>query len=194
MWLLLLTSIVIWSLGRAYSDLSIIELVYHNYPICILTAFAGTFVVWELSTCLSKCKFLIIRYLSSLLAWIGRNTMVVLCVHTLFRFIPIMTPFNRINEVFALCMQIILCCIAVWACERTKLTRYIFCIKKWVATCSLLYQWSGNYVEGRNKHNKGLGHTDDALDAPVQWRTCRCSHTIVIHRGCSYRIIDSKSV
>lgn len=126
---LILLFFVFWILGTIYSDLNVISLVYHHYPICILTAFIGTYLVVEISKYISKQKHIVVRKLSYFLSWGGQNSMTILCAHTLFRFTPVMMPFEKINSTFALCMQIILCCLTAWMCRKIKLTRIIFGIK-----------------------------------------------------------------
>lgn len=126
---MILICMALWLIGLISSDLDVMRMIYHNYPICVLTAFAGTYIVIEISNFLSKRKNIIIRKVSSFLSWGGRNSMTILCAHTLFRFTPVMAPFERIGSTFELCMQIILCCFTAWICSMMKWTRVIFGIK-----------------------------------------------------------------
>lgn len=126
---MMLICMALWPIGVMCSDLDVMRMIYHNYPICVLTAFAGTYIVIEASNSISKCKKVVFRRLSSFLSWGGRNSMTILCAHTLFWFTPVMVPFERIDSTFALCMQIIFCCLTAWICGKIKLTRSIFGIK-----------------------------------------------------------------
>lgn len=126
---MMLICLTLWLIGVMCSDLDVMRMIYHNYPLCLLTAFAGTYIVIEISKFISKLKGVAIRKVSSFLSWGGQNSMAILCAHTLFRFTPVMVPFERVDSTLALCMQIILCCITAWICGKIKWTRAIFGIK-----------------------------------------------------------------
>lgn len=127
---MLLICMALWVIGVMCSDLDVMRMIYHNYPLCMMTGFTGTYIILESSIFISKRKNLVIRKVSSFLSWGGgRNSMTILCTHTLFRFTPVMVPFERVDSTFALCMQIILCCLTAWICGKIKLTRSIFGIK-----------------------------------------------------------------
>lgn len=126
---MLLICMALWVIGVMCSDLDVMRMIYHNYPLCMMTAFTGTYIILESSIFISKRNNLVIRKVSSFLSWGGRNSITILCTHTLFRFTPVMVPFERVDSTFALCMQIILCCLTAWICGKIKLTRSIFGIK-----------------------------------------------------------------
>lgn len=62
---------VLWVLGVMCSDLDVMRMIYHNYPLCVLTAFSGTYIIIEISNIISKQKNVLIRRVSSFLSWGG---------------------------------------------------------------------------------------------------------------------------
>lgn len=68
---MLLISLAVWVIGAMCSDLDVMRMIYHNYPICVLTAFAGTYIVIEISKFISNRKGGAIRKVSSFLSWGG---------------------------------------------------------------------------------------------------------------------------
>ncbi len=65
-----------WLAAALYSGMSMVRCHYAVFPLDVLGACGGTLLVCRISWLLSK-----VRWLNGFLAWIGRNSLVILCVH-----------------------------------------------------------------------------------------------------------------
>ena len=76
----LLTGISLWAMCVVYSHLELTSFDCKHYPISMLAAFCGTYITYLISTQI-KGKY------KSIMCWLGKNTMLILCYHTLFDFL-----------------------------------------------------------------------------------------------------------
>ena len=116
--------VFMWLLSVYYANLNTMICKYDNYLISIIGACGATFIIYLVSLFLSHRNYLI----SKVLLWFGYNSMIVLCVHTLERYIP----FWRIlfpNPYLVLLMEFIICFLVTLVCYKFKITRSIFCLK-----------------------------------------------------------------
>lgn len=116
--------IVIWIVCLVWGDLDMAYGYYKLYIIELLGALGGTYFIYIISKYIQQTKVI-----SIFLQWFGINSLIVLCVHTLERFIPIWAILHINNYFVLLFCKICLCCIAIILCYHLKITKYIFKLK-----------------------------------------------------------------
>ena len=87
----------------------------------LVGALGGTYFTYLCSKEIQR-----IHRLSNFLQWFGINSMIVLCVHSLERHIPVWDMLHIYNNGLLLVCKIGLSCIFIVLCYRFKITRYIF--------------------------------------------------------------------
>jgi fucose 4-O-acetylase-like acetyltransferase len=121
--------IILWIVGIINSDLNVISLKFHNIPLSVITGFSGTLVTLFFSDIIVFGRNNVLCLIPKLLSWAGRNSMVILCAHSLFRFLPIMSPFEKYGNTVTIVIQIIFCFITVLLCNTNKWTKSLFGMK-----------------------------------------------------------------
>ena len=86
------TIVVIWLLCIFWGQIDMVRGIYRLYALEFIGALGGTFIVYALSD-----KIQSIPYLSTFMQWIGINSLIVLCVHTIERYVPIW-PILHVNS------------------------------------------------------------------------------------------------
>lgn len=120
--------LAIWIFTVANSSLDIMTLKYTPYFMVIVGAFSGTFIVYRISKWLYiyNSPSLVIRFLE----WAGINSMTILCVHSVFRTIPIMAIASSWNVSLSLLLNISLCCGCSYLCGKSRMLRSLLQIKQ----------------------------------------------------------------
>lgn len=86
--------------------LSIVRCFYACYPIDVVGAFGGTYVIYLLSRQLLNCHLI-----SSIVEWFGRNSIVFLCIHTIDLDLRIRQMFGINGVLSALLFTVLLCSV-----------------------------------------------------------------------------------
>ena len=76
----LVIMLILWMLGIRYGALVMANRVYQGFPLCILSAVAGTYVVIRCSRYAKE-----ILMVGSSLIWCGQHTLEIMCFANLFR-------------------------------------------------------------------------------------------------------------
>ncbi len=117
---------LIWLIFYNDCEVGMMSCYYYNYPLAFVCACGGTIGVYYISKAISK-----IPHLSSLLVWAGFNSLVILCAHTIERYIAI--PWNELIELtntwIVWGIKVTLCSILVLVCSQFRVTRYVLNLK-----------------------------------------------------------------
>lgn len=106
-------------------EISSIDMMHNNYrflPLDVIVACGGTAAVYGVSTVLDRKT----NYTARLLAWFGRFSIVILCAHTIERFIPLWNAFHITNLGLLFAVKVAFCSLAVLICLRIPFTRKVF--------------------------------------------------------------------
>lgn len=95
---------------------------YRFFPFDVVVACGGTVAVYALSALLDRKT----TYTARFLAWFGRFSMVVLCAHTIERFIPLWNALHITNLGLLFALKVAICSLAVLICLRMPFTRKVF--------------------------------------------------------------------
>lgn len=120
--LVLVAAIGAWLLACVYGDVSMVNGHYKSYLLSVAGACGGTYCVYRISVMLAK-----VSYINKILQWIGVNSLVILCAHTVERYIPqwrCILP----NVYMVLMCEIVICMVAAAFARRFAITRGIFSV------------------------------------------------------------------
>ena len=107
-----------------YSHLYMVQCYYELYPVDILGACGGTFLVFKVSKFFSKTKF------SGVLSWIGRGSLCILCFHLLELNFHLCEHLNIPSMwVVQFVVKILFSIFMTLICYRLSFTRQIFGLK-----------------------------------------------------------------
>lgn len=115
--------VLCWPWAIIYSGLDMRYCHYHIYPLDILGACGGTIFIWFLSSLFDK-NFTI---LSHVFGWLGRRSLVILCIHSILKKCYILEHFP-LPEVWyvQLPLEITVILIVTWICSFIPFTRTLF--------------------------------------------------------------------
>lgn len=122
-WLVILMTAV-WALAVVFASVSMIDAAYHAYVLAVCGAVAGTYVLLYVSRCIARMRAE--SRVRRFLVWFGANTLIVLCAHTVDRYITVWRFLPVGNVVLLICLQVALYAAVVWLCQRSRLTRAVF--------------------------------------------------------------------
>ena len=121
--------ILCWALAMGLNafgfEISSIDMMHNNYrflPLDVIVACGGTAAVYSMSTVLDRKT----NYTARLLAWFGRFSIVILCAHTIERFIPLWNALHITNLGLLFAVKVAFCSLAVLICLRIPFTRKVF--------------------------------------------------------------------
>lgn len=118
--------ITIWIVLYRYSSVGMMVAFYTYFPLAFVCACGGTIAIYYCSSIIKK-----VHLIADFLAWAGINSLVILCAHTIERYIAI--PYDRLvemtNEWTVWGLKILICSIFTLACYKYAWTRYIFNLK-----------------------------------------------------------------
>lgn len=121
--------ILCWALAMGLNafgfEISSIDMMHNNYrflPLDVIVACGGTAAVYGVSTVLDRKT----NYTARLLAWFGRFSIVILCAHTIERFIPLWNALHITNLGLLFAVKVAFCSLAVLICLRIPFTRKVF--------------------------------------------------------------------
>ena len=119
--------IILWIAFYRYCSVSMIDASYNIFPLALVCACGGTIGVYYLSDMIKR-----LPYISCYLEWAGVNSLVILCVHTIERYVAI--PYDRLIEMTNVWvvwgMKIVICSVFTIICYKFAITRYVFNLKK----------------------------------------------------------------
>lgn len=113
------------SLNAFGFEISSIDMMHNNYrflPLDVIVACGGTAAVYGVSTVLDRKT----NYTARLLAWFGRFSIVILCAHTIERFIPLWNALHITYLGLQFALKVAFCSLVVWICLRIPFTRKVF--------------------------------------------------------------------
>lgn len=124
---ILLASLLLWGIYLLALNTNFFHLYREfTYPLYVLGATGATVIVYQLA-------LLIEQYLPKfrhVLCWFGKYSMIVLCVHTIDRYIPIIHLLHLDLSVFVLFIsRIAVCVIGVFIVKRIRCLRFVFQVK-----------------------------------------------------------------
>lgn len=106
-----------------FSGLGMANCAYQCYPLNVICATTITFLCFLLSRKLENVKII-----SGFLSWCGRNSMLVLCVHTVF--LKTSSAYPTIdNPLLCLVFCLAYALVISWALSKMSFVKYIFQIK-----------------------------------------------------------------
>lgn len=77
--------VALWGLSFSFFNMSMSYCYADNYVVNFLGACGGTYVVWHVSKMISRFSGLLVGFL----VWIGRNSLIILCIHAFELNVPI---------------------------------------------------------------------------------------------------------
>lgn len=96
------------------------------YPLYILGSTGAAIIVYQLST-------LIEQYLPNIkhiLGWFGKYSMIILCVHTIDRYIPLLHLMHLDQPIWlCFCTRLGVCAVGVFVVKKFKFLQFIFQVK-----------------------------------------------------------------
>lgn len=130
-WYFGLLSFLIWIGCFRFCGVSMIDCSYQNMPLAIVVAVCGTISVYYISKGLTELhRNSITKIIPIYLEWAGVSSLVILCIHTVERYLPIwgIVGLKSIGLLFI--GKVLLCSIITLLCYKFRLTRSIFQLKK----------------------------------------------------------------
>lgn len=130
-WYFGLLSFLIWIGCFRFCEVNMVYCYYRNMPLAILVAICGTLSVYYISIVLTKLmKISLLKGLPCYLEWVGVSSLVMLCAHTIERYLPIwgIMGLNSITLLFL--SKVLLCSLATLLCYKFKISRNIFQLKR----------------------------------------------------------------
>lgn len=121
--LVALLCVVVWIISFIYSDMSLARCFFRHYPINIVGACGGTYVIWLISDWISKYE----NKFTSVLVWTGRNSMTILCLHLLDLDIPI-RGLLHIPHMMQIPFVIVIYLIGTYLLSKIPVTKKVFMI------------------------------------------------------------------
>lgn len=116
--------IAIWTLGIKYGEFVMALRIYTNFPLCLLSAFAGTFVVIFAGKYLSK-----IPVLGWFIVWCGQCSLQIMCLGNIFRqftdWKSLCNRFGIYNILVMFIIQLVMVVVAViiWRLAKMEVRR-----------------------------------------------------------------------
>lgn len=129
--LICVPTIVVWLGCYRYCNLDISFLTVSNFPLMYIVAISGTLSIYFISMAISKINTPILNLISKYLAWCGVVSLVILCAHSIERYIPIwnILGIDRYGHLVLFLAKVIFCTLFAIACSNIKTTRQLFGIK-----------------------------------------------------------------
>lgn len=103
--LLSLLCVMIWVWTILASEMSVACALYGHYPLNIMGAYGGTFMVFLFADVLAADNGLVARFL----AWCGRHSLLILCLHLFEMDVPVVRQMLRVPDAYRLPFVIIFC-------------------------------------------------------------------------------------
>lgn len=130
-WQWLAIFVIFWEREFHANSVSIISSYYRYVLPGVIAAIGGTLACYSCSYVLEKCRCVpLVSYISKYLDWVGINSMVFLCAHTIDRYIPVLAFLHIENDCLLFVTKILYCTIFTLLCQKVEITRRIFQLKK----------------------------------------------------------------
>ena len=117
--------IVSWLLALMYGQTNMDRCSYAIYPLDVLGACGGTFVVYKISKFIQEKNTIISNFLS----WCGRNSLVILCMHYLIILLDPNTRLGVNNWLIWMMIDFSLILSMSYLCTRIRYGKILFQIK-----------------------------------------------------------------
>lgn len=121
---LILFVMIIWIICLVWGNLDMAYGYYKLYILELIGALGGTYFIYLISKGIKHAK-----WISKFLQWFGINSLIVLCIHSLEKYIPVWSMLHINNYLLLLICKISLSSIAIFLCYRFKITKYVFMLK-----------------------------------------------------------------
>lgn len=122
---LFIFGIICWGISLKYSAISVGSCRYGLYPVDIIGASAGTYVIYLLSKKIQH----IFKWIAKGLAFMGKNSMIVLCMHYVEQIIDINSRLGTQQWYLYLMYEFMLIIPFTYFCTKNKYTRLLFQVK-----------------------------------------------------------------
>lgn len=121
-WLIVICMLC-WIAAWFFSSVSMITCEYRFFPLEVFSACGATLAFWWFSSIIEQRM----HYSGKVLAWLGRTSMAILCIHTLLRNCYILEhlPLEQVWYI-QLPLEIMAIIAITWFCTRIPITRKIF--------------------------------------------------------------------
>ena len=121
-WLAVLC-LICWPLAFAFSRLSMVDSYYGILPLDYLGACGGSLFLWWVCSWIAKLPAALYKWLE----WIGKNSLVILCVHTVEMICLLRGHFGISSAWYIeLAVRLAVILAASWLCTKIPFTRKIF--------------------------------------------------------------------
>lgn len=117
-------SMILWLVYFPYSGVNMMDNDYHIYLLDVLAAVGAVCFFRYLFLAFQKVQ--VLSFLNHFLAWAGRCSMGVLCVHTVLRFVGWQRILHTTNPVIWACMDILICVLITLCLQKIRITRNLF--------------------------------------------------------------------
>ena len=112
---------LLWFLSIKFCKVDMAQLSYSLYPIALLGSIGATYVLFCISKVLGGRSFF-----SKGLIWLGKNSLVIMCAHSIEKYIPIWSLLNIDNFFLLLLSKMLFCILFVLFMRRIKIGRVVF--------------------------------------------------------------------
>lgn len=130
-WYCGLFSFLIWIVCFRYCYVDMIVCYYRNILLAIIVAICGTISIYNVSKGLMRLnKISVLKFVPFYLEWAGASSMVILCIHTIERYLPFWEIIGVKPLALLFLGKVILCSVITFLCYKFRFTRTIFQLKE----------------------------------------------------------------
>lgn len=112
-----------WCFGFMFSNIEMIKCTYNLLDFTI--AVCGTYCIYKLSELIASIRGRFL-FIPNVLSWYGKVSLVILCAHTIERYLPIWNWIYGRNFLIEFTIKVIVCTIMTYLCFKNRLTRKVF--------------------------------------------------------------------
>lgn len=114
--------ILLWWIGIAYSQIDMMKCHYIFYPVDVLGACGATWLIYIVSKWISQRDSIVNVWLS----WMGRYSLIVLCMHFMVQLLDLNTRINTNSWVLYLLIDFAQIIPLTYICTKIKVTKLLF--------------------------------------------------------------------
>lgn len=129
-WYHSLFCILIWLGCFRYCGVDMISCSYNNMPLAFVVAACGTLSIYYMSKLLTILSGkTLLGAIPCYLQWAGISSLVILCIHTVERYLPIWEIIGLHSVTLLFIGKVFLCSIVTYLCYKFRFTRVLFQLK-----------------------------------------------------------------
>lgn len=126
-WYHVLLFLLIWLGGFRYCSIDMISCSYYNMPLAFVVAACGTLSIYYMSKLLTILSGkTLLGAIPGYLQWTGISSLVILCIHTIERYLPIWEIIGLHSVTLLFIGKVFLCSIVTCLCYKFRFTRFLF--------------------------------------------------------------------